>query len=96
MELYNADCYEKIKQIPSKSVDLVYIDIPYSSNSVQTKSKNGVYAHFNNDSTIRNGTRDKTFKEISKFWGGIDYSIFDELCRVLKHIYIYGVAKNKY
>ena len=23
------DCYELIKQIPDKSIDLVYIDIPY-------------------------------------------------------------------
>lgn len=29
IELYNADCYEKIKEIPDKSVDLVIIDPPY-------------------------------------------------------------------
>lgn len=27
--LYLGDCYELIKELPDKSVDLVYIDIPY-------------------------------------------------------------------
>lgn len=27
--IYNKDCYKGIKKIPSKSIDLVYIDIPY-------------------------------------------------------------------
>ena len=27
--IYNEDCYSGIKKIPDKSVDLVYIDIPY-------------------------------------------------------------------
>lgn len=29
IQLYNADCYEKLKEIPDKSVDLVIIDPPY-------------------------------------------------------------------
>ena len=28
-ELHNADCYEYIKKIPDKSIDLVIIDPPY-------------------------------------------------------------------
>lgn len=31
-EIYNADCYEFLKNIPDKSIDLVYIDIPYLYN----------------------------------------------------------------
>ena len=27
--IYNEDCYQAIKEMPDKSVDLVYIDIPY-------------------------------------------------------------------
>lgn len=27
--IYNEDCYTGIKKIPDKSIDLVYIDIPY-------------------------------------------------------------------
>ena len=28
-EVYNVDCYEAIKKLPDKSVDLIYTDIPY-------------------------------------------------------------------
>ena len=28
-EIYNEDCYEAIKKIPNKSVDLIIIDPPY-------------------------------------------------------------------
>lgn len=29
IELIHGDCYEEIKKIPDKSIDLIYIDIPY-------------------------------------------------------------------
>lgn len=29
VQLIHGDCYQEIKKIPDKSVDLVYIDIPY-------------------------------------------------------------------
>lgn len=28
-KIYNEDCYEAIKKIPDKSIDLIYVDIPY-------------------------------------------------------------------
>lgn len=28
-KIYNANCYEKIKEIPDQSIDCIYIDIPY-------------------------------------------------------------------
>lgn len=28
-EIYNEDCYEAIKKIPDKSVDCIYVDVPY-------------------------------------------------------------------
>lgn len=31
--VYLGDCYELIKQIPDKSIDLIYTDIPYEFNS---------------------------------------------------------------
>ena len=31
--IYHGDCYELIKQIPDKSVDLIYTDIPYQYES---------------------------------------------------------------
>ena len=81
------NCYELIKSIPDKSIDLVYIDIPYQITNI------GAGAWM-----IKNGAREELYKkklyDISK---GIDYSIFDELCRVMKYIYIYiyGVVKSK-
>ena len=73
------DCYELIKQIPDKSIDLVYIDIPYligSGGQGEKKSKLS--------KKIK-----KEQKKIEHMKNGIDMTIFDELCRVMKNIYIY-------
>lgn len=80
IKLLNGDSYKLIKDIPDKSIDLVYIDIPYEYES------GGKGAGF-----IMKSSNVKNFysKEVDKISYGIDYSIFDELCRVLKHIYIY-------
>ena len=75
------DSYELIKKIPDKSIDLVYTDIPYlyaSGGSVGT-DKSPVSQRI---AKVRN----EYLKNISD---GIDYSILDELCRVMKYIYIY-------
>jgi DNA modification methylase len=86
-KIYNEDCYKGIKKIPDKSIDLVYIDIPYliddggcSDNDLSRRAQR-----------LRN-------VELNDIRKGIDYSIFDELCRVMKriYIYIYGVVKIKY
>lgn len=77
--IYFGDCYKLIKQIPDKSIDLVYTDIPYQFKSGGSGSSEIAkrITKLNNDLLdIRNG---------------IDYSIFDELIRVMKYIYIYMV-----
>ena len=73
------DCYELIKKIPDKSIDLVYIDIPY------LMGKGG-----GNESELskRAKKRNKVLNE-ANISNGIDYSIFDELCKKMKNIYIY-------
>lgn len=71
------DCYELIKNIPDKSIDLVYIDIPY----LMVKGGEG-----NSEISQRISTRKEL---LNKIINGIDYSIFDELCRIMKNIYIY-------
>ena len=80
IKLLQGDSYKLIKDIPDKSIDLVYIDIPYEYES------GGKGAGF-----IMKSKAVKEFysKEVDKISYGIDYSIFDELCRVLRHIYIY-------
>lgn len=126
IQIYNADAYDLIKTIPDKSVDLVYIDIPYliesggvSSSALskrihrikdtlegnQEKIKalqdkaNELYEKMQNATdkseyekwhsqrgSILNKINLISTQDISK---GIDYSIFDELVRVMKYIYIF-------
>lgn len=80
------DSYELIKDIPDNSIDLVYIDIPYETaysggGSFKNKVKNAVITMNENVENLMNG---------------IDYSILDELCRVLKIIHIYvWCSKNQ-
>lgn len=87
MLLINDDCYKAIKQIPDKSIDLVYIDIPYLYESTGSSSDKG------SPLNRRIGkTQNEYLKEIKN---GIDYNILDDLCRVQKKLYIYGVANYK-
>ena len=39
LELFNADCLEKMKDIPDKSVDLIISDLPYGILSNDRKGK---------------------------------------------------------
>lgn len=75
------NCYELIKEIPDKSIDLVYIDVPYE------KKGNGYYSGGGsfgiNNREYQKELRDKGLMD------GIKTSILDEITRVLKHIYIY-------
>lgn len=72
------DCYELIKNIPDKSIDLVYIDIPYLIEDGGCSS-----------SLLSQRMKKIQHNEIEKIRHGIDYSILDELCRIMKNIYIY-------
>ena len=101
-------CYDLIKDIPDKSIDLVYIDIPYlyqqggsgtSALGERTAKKRlelmGADEKYINNFTdkrealrIAKNTKSKDL-QLTNIENGIDYSIFDELCRVMKNIYIY-------
>lgn len=120
------DSYELIKNIPDKSIDLVYIDIPYlfdkhgggTSKLAQRIMKNqyelgNTNIQKNYEKKIKEYeekmSNAKTKSEYEKWRvnknnivnmmnlkqanivDGIDYSILDELCRVMKYIYIYMV-----
>lgn len=76
--LINGDCYEIIKTIPDKSIDLVYVDIPYI---VSFQGKGSIGKRINN---IKSEMKDKD--NITK---GIDYKILDEFVRVLKKVHCY-------
>ena len=73
------DCYELIKNIPDKSIDCIYVDIPYLFQQGGTGSS-------------RIALQVKKMKEElenAKIYNGIDYSIFNEFIRVLKKINIF-------
>jgi DNA modification methylase len=74
------DCYKLIKDIPDKSIDLVYIDIPYLFEQGGKEEKK---------SQLANRIKNQAYGELNNIINGIDYSILDELCRVMKNIYIY-------
>lgn len=123
-EIHNADCYDFIKSIPDKSIDLVYIDIPYLIEQCGKEIKKSPIAQRiqRNEHELRgycgkeikklqelkdamiNSKNDEEYErnrisfnrlqenihlKTSNIINGIDYSIFEELCRIMKRIYIY-------
>lgn len=106
------DCYELIKRIPDKSIDLVYTDVPYlyvqggggASDLGKRTAKKRITLMGSNDKYIESLVNDKhkrsealriarnkasNSKDIVNLEAGFDLRILDELCRVMKKIYIY-------
>lgn len=71
------DSYKLIKELPDKSVDCIYTDIPYLY-------VNGGLGHI--EMCERTARKKQELKDISN---GIDYSILDEFKRVLKKVNIF-------
>lgn len=69
------NCYELIKSIPDKSIDCIYIDIPYLYDSYG-KPKNNCGKRIS----------EMHEKQMKNIINGIDYKILDEFLRVLKKI----------
>lgn len=80
-KIYNEDCYEAIKNIPDKSVDLIITDPPY-----EWQKGGEMTGLFRKGVSSRNFMYQIESKQLDK---GIDYSILDEYKRVLKKINIY-------
>jgi len=89
IKLLNGDAYKLIKELPDKSVDLIYTDIPYE---YENGGKGGT------SFIVSEKVADTYHNKIVKFSYGIDYAILDEFVRVCKSIYIYifGVVEIKY
>ena len=74
------DCYEIIKKIPDKSIDCIYVDVPYliakGGNIITEKT------------SLLKKRIIKTDKELksANIHDGFDYSILSEFVRVLKNI----------
>ena len=104
-KVYNEDCYKAIKDIPDKSIDLVYIDIPYDFEAnggggcfgTKKRDYHGEYEKVNqntNASRVWNSTA-KYANDLAEIAFGIDFSILEELCRVMKKIHIYIWCSKK-
>lgn len=81
-EMINAiqlgDCYELIKKIPDKSIDCIYVDIPYLIQNGGTSN-----------SSFAKRMYKLRFSDLDNIRHGIDYSIIKEFKRVLKKINLF-------
>lgn len=73
-KVINGDCYKIIKDIPDKSIDCIYVDIPYLYSS-------GYHKHQNNCNV---GINQDFVDSLKNIINGIDYSIYDEFERITK------------
>ena len=105
IQLINGDCYEKLKEIPDGSVDLVIIDPPYEYTTgggagcfgVKQRSYHEEYYQVaKNTKEYKNEGQKRVWEdkaksrnEIMHISSGIDYSVLDELDRILNKINIY-------
>lgn len=93
------NCYELIKNIPDKSIDLIIIDPPYEyttgvgAGCFGTKHRSYHEEYYKVARSLNDRKIDNR-NEIKHLSSGIDYSIFDELCRTMKYIYIYMVQQK--
>lgn len=89
------DSYKLIKNIPDKSIDLVIIDPPYEyvtggkNNFISKRPYNAEMYKVAKKTYKQNDDKIKNRKEIDHLSYGIDYSILEELDRIMKKINIY-------
>lgn len=70
------DCYELLKNIPDKSIDCIYVDVPY------------LYKQGGAGSSRIANQIEKIKKELkdNEIYDGFDYNIFNDFKRVMKNI----------
>ena len=100
--IYNVDSYEAIKKIPDNSIDLIITDPPYEiiggggGGCFGTGQRNyhAEYTALDRKDTKREGLRissnfNNLKSNLQAICGGFDYSLLEELDRVMKKINIY-------
>lgn len=80
--LYHGDCLDRLKSLPSKSIDLAIIDPPYLFNK---GDGGGAFGAKNR----------KHLRDIAPLGDGFDFSVLDELERVLKNTNLYIFCNQK-
>lgn len=76
-EIYCEDSYEAIKNIPDKSVDLIYVDVPY------------LYQKGGASSSLLGQRMVKMREALKDISDGFDYEILEQFTRVMKRINIF-------
>lgn len=76
--IYQVDSYKAIKDIPDKSIDCIYTDIPYLIESGGGGS-----------SELAKRILKINFEDILDIRNGIDYAIFEDFYRVMKKVNIF-------
>lgn len=71
--IYCCDCYKAIKELPDKSVDCIYTDIPYNMT-------------FSGGGTLKHKLGKYIKDEVQDFSNDIDYSILNDFVRIMKNI----------
>ena len=106
--IYHGDSYKLIKEIPDKSIDLIYTDIPYDfvdngGGGAFGEKKRDYHKEYQNvsintESQRINKNKRMNTNELKDIVFGIDWSFLDEFIRIQPYIYIYiyGAVKNKY
>lgn len=78
-KIHLGDSYELIKQIPDKSIDCVYIDVPYKYiNGSVSESELG----------DRFSKKRKSLKDMN-IYDGFSYELFNDLFRIMKKVNIF-------
>jgi DNA modification methylase len=75
--IYNEDSYKAIKEIPDKSIDCIYTDVPY------------LYQKGGASPTLLGQRMAKMRETLSDISDGFDYIIMDDFIRVMKKINIF-------
>lgn len=89
--IYNGDCLEGLRGLPSESVDLVITDPPY----VIGNTGGGFWSKATEGNRYNaRGTR-KGMERLGDIKDGFDSAVLDELCRVMKKINIYVFCSQK-
>lgn len=75
-KIYNEDCYKAIKDIPDKSIDCVYVDIPYLFQGGGAGTSE----------VAQRILKMRTELQANEIYDGCDLSILPEFVRVLKNL----------
>ena len=98
--IYHGDSYKLIKEIPDKSIDLIYTDIPYDfvdngGGGAFGVKKRDYHKEYQKVSINTQNTLEKNTDQLSDIVLGIDWSILDEFIRIQPNIYIYIWCSKK-